>query len=290
MSNMFINTRAVSRKIVGDLKAFGGIYSILIQLVYIAFLVYSLCTGRGFFAVNITLIALSSLFFAFLTVTFVKRDFFSQEHKRSIKHAVRIISLSVKAVSLYITMYGIHVAVSEINTVSILFAVFMVFAWLCGALLEIMRFVVERYTSLMTSALSKDVEPFVKVYKRVTFKGYDGRKELDADTDVDKITDEYKKELSVKEASRKALREAEKLIEREKKRTAAKEKRAAAKEKRATAKEERATAKEEHAAAKEERATAKEKHSTVKSKLTSLFKKKKEDEQEKRDEETNAEN
>lgn len=228
MSNMFINTRAVSRKIVGDFKAFGGLYSIFIQLVYITFLIYSLCTERGFLAVNVALIVISSLFFVFLVITFVKRDFFSQEHKRSIKHTVRITSLAVKAVSLYITLYGIHVAVSELNTVSILFAVFMVFAWLCGVLLEISRFIIERYTSLMTSALSKDVEPFVKVYKRVTFKGYDGRKELDADTDVDKITDEYKKELSVKAASQKALREAEKLIEREKKRTAAKEKRAAA--------------------------------------------------------------
>ena len=232
MSNMFINTRAVSRKIVGDFKEFGGLYAIAVQLVYIAFLIYSLCTERGFFPINVTLIVLSSLFFVFLVITFIKRDFFSQDHKRSIKHTVRITSLLVKAVSLCITLYGIHIAVSEFNTASILFAVFMLFAWLCGVILEISRFILERYTSLMASALSKDVEPFVKVYKRITFKGYEGRREYDADADVDRITGEYKIELSAKAASQKALREAEKLIEREKKRTASKKKREASKEKR----------------------------------------------------------
>lgn len=228
MSNMFINTRAVSNKIVGDFKTFGGLYSIFIQLLYLVFLIYSLCTGRGTTAINVVLLILSVIFLAFLIFSFVNHDFLTKEHKRSFKHLIRIASLSVKAVSLYITLYGIHVAVSEFSTASLLFAVFMLFAWLCGALLEISRFIVEKYTALMTSALSKDVEPFVKVYKRVTFKGYDGRRELEADGDVDKITEVYKKELSDKAASEKALKEAEKLIEREKKRTAAKEKRAAA--------------------------------------------------------------
>ena len=231
MSNMFINTRAVSNKIVGDFKVFGGLYSIFIQIVYLAFLIFSLSSGRGIFAVNVVLTALSSFFLVFLIITFIKRDFLTREHRRSIKHTVRITSLAVKTVSLYITLYGIHVAVTQFNTVSVIFAVFMLFAWLCGTLLEISRLIIERYTSLMTSALSKDVEPFVKVYKKVTFKGYDGRKEQSADSDVDKITEEYKKELNDKAASEKALKEAEKLIEREQKRKTYLEKREAIKSK-----------------------------------------------------------
>ena len=146
MSNMFINTRAVSNKIVGDFKVFGGLYSIFIQIVYLAFLIFSLSSGRGIFAVNVVLTALSSFFLVFLIITFIKRDFLTREHRRSIKHTVRITSLAVKTVSLYITLYGIHVAVTQFNTVSVIFAVFMLFAWLCGTLLEISRLIIERYT------------------------------------------------------------------------------------------------------------------------------------------------
>ena len=47
--------------------------------------------------------------------------------------------------------------------------------------------------------------------------------------------EEYKKELSIRAASKKALKEAERLIEKEKKRAAAKKKRETAKQKRAAA-------------------------------------------------------
>ena len=231
MTNMFINTRAVSNKIVGDFKNFSGIYSIIVQLIYLTFLIYSLANGQGYLGVNISLTVLSSLFTVFLVFSFLNEDFLSREYKASIKHAYRITTLFVRAVSLGITLYGIHVAVTEFNTVSLIFAVFMLFGWLCGALLEVSRLIIERYTSLMTSALSKDTEPFVKFYKRVTFKGYEGRKEYNADEEVDQITSEYKKELQDKEDAAKTIREAERLIEREQRREALRQKANAVKSK-----------------------------------------------------------
>ena len=231
MSNLFINTRAVSNKIVGDFKNFSGLYSIFAQLIYLAFLIYSLVNGQGYLGVNIALTVLSSLFLVFLLFSFLSAESLSREYKASIKHAFRITSLFIKALSLGITLYGIHIAVTDFNTGSLVFAVFMLFGWLLGALLEISRFIIERYTNLLTAALSKDSEPFVKLYKKITFKGYDGRREHSSDEEVDLITEEYKKELREKEESEKAVREAERFILREKKREAFRQKANAVKSK-----------------------------------------------------------
>lgn len=228
---MFINTRAVGNKIISDIKAFSGIYSIITELVYVSFLAYLVFTGNSNTVLNVTLLVISFAFEVFLILAFVKRDALTTDNERRIKHAYHITSLSIRVISLCISVYGIHIALTEINTASILFATFMLFGWLSGVLIELFRFVFERYTSLMTSAISKDTEPIVRLYRKITFRGYEGREENKADHFVDEITAEYKKELKEKKESEKALREAEKIIEREERRAEFKEKISAAKQK-----------------------------------------------------------
>ena len=228
---MFINTRAVSRKIITDVKLFSGIYSILVQLLYVAFLGYTVFAGCGSLALNITLLSVSVLFEGFLIFTFSNPDFFTRSDTVRIKHAFHILSLLVRATSLGITVYGIHITLKEFNTASLLFTTFMLFGWISGVLIEFFRFIIERYTSLMTSALSKDTEPFVRIYRKFTFRGYEGREEKEADSAVDELAAEYKQELKDKRESQKALMEAEKIIKKEEKRAKNKKRIAAAKEK-----------------------------------------------------------
>lgn len=228
---MFINTRAVGKKIVNDVKLFSAVYSILVQLLYVAFLVYTLFSGCGIIGLNVTLLTLSVLFEGFLIYSFFNGDFLTREDTIKIKHAYRIASLVIRGISLGIAVYGIHIALSEVNTVSLLFSTFMLFGWISGALIEIVKFVIERYIALLTSAFSKDTEPFVRVYRKITFKGYEEREARKADAIVDEITAEYKDELKDKRDSQKALKEAERLIEKEQRRTEIKKRMTDAKEK-----------------------------------------------------------
>lgn len=221
---MFINTRAVSKKIIGDLRLFGDVYSIFTQIIYISFLAYMCFSGAGILALNVTFLSISVIFEAILILVFFKRDFLTRGDITKIKHVYHIASLSLKAVSLGIAFYGLHVAFAEFNTVSLVFTVFMLFAWIFGVMIEILKFVLEKYTSLMTSALSKDTEPFVRLYRKITFKGYEGREERKADALVDELTAEYKQELKSKHESEKALKEAEKILKREEKREKLREK------------------------------------------------------------------
>jgi len=220
---MFINTRAVGTRVIGEMSFFADLYSFLIQFLYSAFLVYTLSTARGSFAVNIVLLIVTVSFSAFLLFSLASREFLPKKQARKIKHVYRIILLLFKAVSLYITVYGIHIAITEINTVSMVLAAFMVISWVFGVLFEILRFIFERYTALLTSAIIKDTDPLVNLYNKITFKKSEPREETKTDAYVSGITEEYKKELKEKKESQKARHEAEKIIRRENRRERFKE-------------------------------------------------------------------
>ncbi|MBE6536382.1 MAG: hypothetical protein E7673_00360 [Ruminococcaceae bacterium] len=221
---MFINTRAVSKKIIEDTKVFSAVYSIIIQLIYVAFLCYALFSGCGSTVLNVILLSISTLFELFLIFSFARRNNSTRTAASKIKHAYHIASLSLRAVSLGIAVYGIHISFAELDTVSLVFTVFMLVGWVSGILIEFFKFIIERYTALMTSALSKDTEPFVRIYNKLTFKSYEGREEKDADSYVDKIASEYKQELKEKRESKKALLKAERILKRDERRAAFREK------------------------------------------------------------------
>lgn len=215
---MFINTRAVGTKIVGELRFFGDLYSLLIQFLYSAFLIYTLSTAKGSFIVNVVLLVVTLSFSAFLLFSIASREYLPRKKAIIIKHVYRISLLCFRAIALYITIYGITIALAEVNTVTMLLAAFMLIGWVLGVLFEIVRFILERYTALITTAIIKDTDPVVKLYNKITFKKSEPREESKTDSYVSGITDEYKKELNEKRESKKAREEAEKILLREQRR------------------------------------------------------------------------
>lgn len=217
---MFISTRAVGKKIVGELRFFSALYSFLMQLLYSGFLVFSIITGRGSTAVNGILLVITLAFTVFLLSTLIAGKFLSRGTEKGLKHICRIAMLVFKGIALYITVYGIYTALGDINPTAIILAAFMLVAWVLGILFEVVRFIFERYTSLITSAIIKDTNPMVSFYNKVTFKKNEPHEKTKTDAYVDGIAKEYKKELDEKKASRKARKEAEKIIRKEKRRKA----------------------------------------------------------------------
>ena len=215
---MFIHTRAIGKKVMGELRFLGDILSFLLQLLYIGFLVFSLVTNRGNHILNTVLLCITASFFIFMLYSVISRDSLSKNTARKIKHAYRITLLLFKAFSLCVTIYGIYVAFDDFNPVSVILAALMFVAWVLGVLVEFVRIILERYTDLMTSAIIKDTAPMVSLYNKLTFKHTETRKETKTDVYVEDITNEYKEELRTKKESKKAREEAERLIRRENRR------------------------------------------------------------------------
>ena len=225
------NTRAVADKIINDIKRFSELYLIISELIYIAFLVYLAVSHTGALALNVTLLCISILFEAFLIFSFIKRDFLTREHTRRVKHVYRISALALRAVSLGIAFYGLGITLTNTDTRHLLFTVFMLFAWALGVLIELFRFIIERYTSLITTAFSKDVEPFLKVKSFFTLKRHEGREETKHDAFIDEIAEDYKNKIKDKKEAKKAANEAAEIIRREKRREELQEKASAVKKK-----------------------------------------------------------
>ena len=164
---------------------------------------------------NVLLLFFTLTFSAFLLFSMLSYGYIPRKKMRLIKHVCRLLLLFFKAISLVITIYGIQIAITKVNTVSIVFAAIMLISWILGALFELVRFALERYAALITAAIVKDTDPLVRVYKKVTFKKHEKKEESKTDTYVDGLTEEYKNEIKEKKESEKARREAEKIINRE---------------------------------------------------------------------------
>lgn len=164
-------TKVAIKQIEKDVKRVAFIGSILAQLIYIAYLIYTIWTKQGFFAVNVGLLVLSVAYFAF----FLYAN--AQEFKATTKRRVRVIFKRCKQLIRIFTLgvmgYGIYLTAGETSTPSVIFLVFMILGFVADILLECsVRFVVNR-SHLFIEAMKADLEEATKPVRAV--KNFFGR-------------------------------------------------------------------------------------------------------------------
>ena len=164
-------TKVAIKQIEKDVKRVAFVGSIIAQLIYIAYLVYTIWTKQGFFAINIGLLILSVANFAF----FLYAN--AQEFKATIKRKVHVIFKRCKQLIRIFTLgvmgYGIYLTAGEASTPSIIFLLFMVLGFIADILLECtVRFVVNR-SHLFIEAMKADLEEATKPVRAV--KNFFGR-------------------------------------------------------------------------------------------------------------------
>ena len=212
---MLIYSRAAGLKILDDLKKFTFIYGIVIQGFYICYLVYALIVSAGNLWANIVLALISSAYLAFSVVIHKRPELLSRVGIRKTKHIYNISRLGIRAFTLALTLYGIHIAASHVSTLSIILAALTVMGWTLGVLFELVKFVFEKYFDLMFTAIKADIQPFANVYNKLTRKEAE-EKGAPTKTEIylESLASDYRKELESKKlqakADKKAKKEAEK--------------------------------------------------------------------------------
>ena len=159
---IFIYTRAATLKIYNDLKRFIFIFSASMQALYIGYLVYALAVGVGILFVNIALMALSVAYLAFMTVQHVRQSKLPKNTVEKVGKAYRWSRICIKAFTLGATLYGIHIAATKVNTVTVILAALTAIAWMMSVLFELVKIIFERYYELIESAFAKDMYPIKK--------------------------------------------------------------------------------------------------------------------------------
>lgn len=214
---MFIYTRAATLKIYDDLKKFLFILSSSMQALYIGYLIYALAVGAGILYVNISLLALSVSYLAFMTVQHIKQNKLPKDTVGKIGKAYRWSRICIKAFTLGATLYGIHIAATKVNTVTVILAALTAIAWMMSVLFEFVKIIFERYYELIESAFNKDMYP---IKKKLSFiPGITAETPVIGD-DVDRKLNALGGNLQSKIDANKLLKKAEKKAKRKERRDA----------------------------------------------------------------------
>ncbi len=210
---MFIYTRALGYKILDDLKKFIFSFGIASQLLYIAFLIYALASGSGIFAVNLILLVLCVGYLTFYAITGRSGDKKNKKSSsRAAAHAFAISKILIRAFTLGVTLYGIHIATTNVSTVNVILAALTVIGWTLGVLFELVRIVFERYFDLVSTAVKTDVQPYLNLYNKIARReGEPERERTRTDEYLDTLATKLKNEITEKKAIESAQRQERKL-------------------------------------------------------------------------------
>lgn len=149
-------TKTAIKQIEKDVKRLAFLCSITTQLIYIAYLIYALCTDRGVFAVNIALLVLSAVYFAFYIYANL------QEFKAKTKRIVRIVfkrcKQFIRVYTLGVMIYGLCITAGNASLASILLTVFMVLGFIADILFEILIRKIVKRSKMFVEAMKADFQ------------------------------------------------------------------------------------------------------------------------------------
>ena len=167
---MFDYTKAAISQTIDDLKKVFYFVGLGTQVVYIAFLVYSLIVGSGIFFINLALAALSLGYLIFyLIVTKFGKDPDAKECKRlrkTGKEAMKWTKRSLRLVTICIAFVEIF-STQTPDTLSVVLTAFMLVGWILEIVFDlIVKILTSRYRFIM-DGLELDIDEITKPFKNV---------------------------------------------------------------------------------------------------------------------------
>ena len=171
---MLDRTRHLLIQTFNDVKNIAKFFTIFVQVVYMAYLIYAFVVNSGLRAVNAVLFVLSLAYFIFYLIVSKTIDTSDEKDERKearskLKKARRFYQRSKILVNLFplgVSIYSICLTSGNLNPFTLLSTVFMVFSWVLQILMQIIIAVVEKRIHLFEEALLADwdemKEPFVK--------------------------------------------------------------------------------------------------------------------------------
>ena len=148
-------TITAAKKIYDDFKKFGHICSIVTQLLYIAYLTYSLFAQSGRWWIKATLLTVSVAYFIFyLVVHHSKKYTLEKTGKKFFKRS----KLALKLFELGVAFYSIAVTTNDATTTSVILLAMMLVGWLLQVVFDVIISVLENRATLFFEAVKADWE------------------------------------------------------------------------------------------------------------------------------------
>ncbi len=146
-------TKLALQKTYEDFKKIGHVFSVVTQLIYIAYLVYSIVVQSGRWWIKTIFLALSVGYFIFYMVVYHTQN--NQLNKRGTKIYKRS-KLLLKLFELVVAFYSISVTTNDTSTLSVILLAMMLVGWLLQVVFDIIVSILEKRIQLFIEAVKAD--------------------------------------------------------------------------------------------------------------------------------------
>lgn len=151
-------TKAAIDVVIRDIKILSNILKYLTLTLSLAYYICALITQIGNSVVNIVLISLIGCFLIFELIT-IKIDI-NKVAKRIIRRIYRWSKLIIKASVLAATLYSLYLTSVTTNGLTIVLSTLTTIFFVIQLIVELLRFLFERYKDLLLDAVKQDIDNF----------------------------------------------------------------------------------------------------------------------------------
>ena len=181
---MFKYTRAVLNETVSDLRFIWFLFCVVTQIIYLAYLIYTVIAKVGLIYLNIPLLIVSAIYLSVFLILHKYNDKKTKKARKISAHVKTIIKLAINAVALSVAVYGIYVASTNTDGISIMLTTLMLIFWCAQVVLEIVVMFFEKKADQISWALQKDVEPVTNAIDKIknVVRWVSGKETVEKDT------------------------------------------------------------------------------------------------------------
>ena len=158
---MLSYSKAAVSIILDDFKKWSNALKIGFSVFTLIYFAYVFVMTKGNFYANVILVILYSVYTVFELVTYKKT---MKKTKKIVVRSYKWSKLLIKAVTLASTLYGIYIAASNVDGISIILATLMIVVWVLQALFEVVILVMEPKIKLIFAAVVTDAKPLIGIH------------------------------------------------------------------------------------------------------------------------------
>ena len=162
---MFDYTKTAVEKIKSDFQKIIFACSVLVQALYVAYLIAALFSKAGNPIVNGVLLGLCSAYLVFYLVMYFRESKGAKQTKKIVELIYRRSKQLIKLYTLAASIYAIVLTGGHANHFTILITAFMLASFVLQILLEIVYKLVVSKLTLLVEGIKADVEPITKTVK-----------------------------------------------------------------------------------------------------------------------------
>lgn len=158
-------TRLALQKTYEDFKKIGHVFNVFTQLLYIAYLTYSIIVQTGRWWIKTIFLTISVAYFIFyIVVYYSKKQKLGKVGKKVFKRS----KLVLKFFELGVAFYSIAVTANDVTTASVILLAMMLVFWLLQVVFDVIVSILENRANLIFEGLKADWEEIKRPFDSVS--------------------------------------------------------------------------------------------------------------------------